>query len=164
MITLEIARTHLLARPRQTAVAALGVTFGIGMFIFMISFMTGVNDLLEETTLTASPHLRVFNDIQARRTTITEDIFQGGFNVVHHVKPSPDLSNLRNSSRIISLIRQDSRVFGVSPLLTTQVFYLYGTTPISGLIAGVDILEEDKLFKIREKFDCRPARESVPFW
>jgi lipoprotein-releasing system permease protein len=40
MITLDIARTHLLARPKQTVVAALGVTFGIGMFIFMISFMT----------------------------------------------------------------------------------------------------------------------------
>ncbi len=151
MITLEIARTHLLARPKQTVVAALGVTFGIGMFIFMISFMTGVNDLLEETTLTASPHIRVFNDIQAKRTPITEEVYPGSFNVVHHVKPSPDLPNLRNSYRMLDLIRQDPRVLGVSPLLGTQVFYLYGATPINGTIAGVDIMEEDKLFKLREK-------------
>ena len=151
MITLEIARTHLLARPKQTVVAALGVTFGIGMFIFMISFMTGVNDLLEETTLTASPHIRIFNDIQAKRTPITDEVYPKAFNVVHHVKPSPDLPNLRNSYHLVDLIRQDLRVFGVSPLLSTQVFYLYGTTPINGIIAGVDIMEEDKLFKLREK-------------
>ncbi len=151
MITLDIAKTHLLARPKQTVVAALGVTFGIGMFIFMISFMTGVNDLLEETTLTASPHIRIFNDIQARRTPIAEEVYPGGFNVVHHVKPSPDLPNLRNSYRMVDLIRQDPRVLGVSPLLATQVFYLYGATPINGTIAGVDIMAEDKLFKLREK-------------
>lgn len=151
MITLEIAKTHLLARPKQTVVAALGVTFGIGMFIFMISFMTGVNDLLEETTLTASPHIRIFNDIQSKRATATEAVYPGGFNVVHHVKPSPDLPNLRNGFQIISLIRQDPRVLGVSPLLSTQVFYIYGATPINGIIAGVDITEEDKLFKLREK-------------
>jgi lipoprotein-releasing system permease protein len=151
MITLDIARTHLLARPKQTIVAALGVTFGIGMFIFMISFMTGVNDLLEETTLTASPHIRIFNDIQAKRTPITEEVYPDDFNVVHHVKPSPDLPNLRNSYRMVDLIRQDPRVLGVSPLLSTQVFYLYGATPINGIIAGVDIMEEDKLFKLREK-------------
>jgi lipoprotein-releasing system permease protein len=151
MLTLDIARTHLLARPKQTVVAALGVTFGIGMFIFMISFMTGVNQLLEETTLTASPHIRIFNDIQAKRMPITEEVYPGGFNVVHHVKPSPDLPNLRNSSRMVDLIRQDPRVLGVSPLLATQVFYLYGATPINGTIAGVDIMAEDKLFKLREK-------------
>jgi lipoprotein-releasing system permease protein len=151
MITLDIARTHLLARPKQTVVAALGVTFGIGMFIFMISFMTGVNDLLEETTLTASPHIRIFNDIQARRTPIAQEVYPDDFNVVHHVKPSPDLPNLRNSYRMVDLIRQDPRVLGVSPLLSTQVFYLYGATPINGIIAGVDIMAEDKLFKLREK-------------
>lgn len=151
MITLDIARTHLLARPKQTVVAALGVTFGIGMFIFMISFMTGVNELLEETTLTASPHIRIFNDIQAKRTPITEEVYPDGFNVVHHVKPSPDLPNLRNSYRMVDLIRQDPRVLGVSPLLSTQVFYLYGAAPITGIIAGVDIMAEDKLFKLREK-------------
>jgi len=44
-LTLEIAKTHLLAKPKQTIVAMMGVTFGIGMFIALISLMTGLNDL-----------------------------------------------------------------------------------------------------------------------
>ena len=33
----DIALTHLLTRKKQTMIAALGVTVGIGIFIFMIS-------------------------------------------------------------------------------------------------------------------------------
>ena len=32
-LAIEIAKTHLLSKPKQTLVAMLGVTFGIGMFI-----------------------------------------------------------------------------------------------------------------------------------
>ena len=35
----SIAKTHLVSRFKQSAVAALGVTFGIGTFITMIGFM-----------------------------------------------------------------------------------------------------------------------------
>ena len=33
LLILDISKTHLLAKKKQTLVAALGVTFGIGMFI-----------------------------------------------------------------------------------------------------------------------------------
>ena len=42
----QIAKTHLLSKKKQTITAMLGVTFGIGMFVLMISVMTGVNDYL----------------------------------------------------------------------------------------------------------------------
>lgn len=40
-VNLLIARRHLMASKKQTLVAMLGVTFGIAMFILMISFMIG---------------------------------------------------------------------------------------------------------------------------
>ena len=42
-----IAKSLLLARWRQTLVAAVGVTFSIAMFITLLGFMNGLNDLLE---------------------------------------------------------------------------------------------------------------------
>ena len=58
-LSFQIAKTHLLAKKRQTLVAMLGVTFGIAMFIVMISFMQGVNQFLEDSALDASPHVRI---------------------------------------------------------------------------------------------------------
>jgi lipoprotein-releasing system permease protein len=43
----SIARALLIARWRQTMVAAVGVTFSITMFITLLSFMTGLNKLLD---------------------------------------------------------------------------------------------------------------------
>lgn len=43
----DIAVSLLLARWRQTMVAAIGVTFSITMFIALLGFMNGLNGLLD---------------------------------------------------------------------------------------------------------------------
>ena len=40
-LLLKIAKTHVWARKKQSAIAALGVTFGIGTFITLMSFNDG---------------------------------------------------------------------------------------------------------------------------
>ena len=42
-INYQIAATYLTSKVKQTIVAVLGVTFGISMYVFMNSFMSGVN-------------------------------------------------------------------------------------------------------------------------
>ncbi len=152
-VTTQIALTQMLARPKQTIVAALGVTFGIAMFVFMMSFMTGLNDLTNNIMLSVAPHIRIYNDIQTQKSSITDEVFRGSqaFNVLHHPKPKATKPNLRNGLQMMELIAQDSRVADVAPMLNTQVFYNYGVTPIGGVISGVDILAEDRLFQLREK-------------
>jgi len=59
----EIALTHLSSKKKQTFIAMMGVTFGISMFITMISFMTGVNEFLLELTLNDTPHIRIYNTL-----------------------------------------------------------------------------------------------------
>ena len=58
-LSAEIARVHLVSKPKQTLIAMLGVTFGIGMFIAMVSMMTGLNDLTESLAMTSSPDIRI---------------------------------------------------------------------------------------------------------
>lgn len=54
-VNFEIAKTHLVSKPRQTIIAMLGVTFGIGMYILMISFMSGFNEYLQDSMLSSTP-------------------------------------------------------------------------------------------------------------
>ena len=58
-----IAKSLLFARWRQTLVAAIGVTFSITMFITLLSFMTGLNDMLDGLILNRTPHIRLYNEI-----------------------------------------------------------------------------------------------------
>lgn len=150
-LSFQIAKTHLLAKPKQTIVAMMGVTFGIGMFIAMVSLMTGLNNFTEQLTMTSTPDIRIFNDITEARKGILEEINPDGLNFVHHQKPKNETPKLRNAFQIAELLRKDPDVLGAAPLLSSQVFYNYGPVQLNGNIAGVDIMEEDKLFDLRSK-------------
>ena len=51
----SISMSLLLARWKQTLVAAVGVTFIITMFITLLGFMSGLNDLLDGLILNRTP-------------------------------------------------------------------------------------------------------------
>ena len=61
----SIAKSLLLARWKQTLVAAVGVTFSITMFITLLSFMSGLNDMLDSLILNRTPHIRLYKDIKS---------------------------------------------------------------------------------------------------
>jgi lipoprotein-releasing system permease protein len=150
-ISFQIARVHLLSKPKQTLVAMLGVTFGIGMFIALISLMTGLNEFTEEITMTSSPDIRIYNDITQERKSLIETEYPNALTQVHHQKPKRASARLRNAFQIIDLVQKNPMVKWIAPLLNSQVFYNFGPIQLNGQIAGVDILEEDKLFGISEK-------------
>ena len=60
---IRIARALMMARWKQTVVAAIGVTFSITMFVTLLSFMEGLNELLDGLILNRTPHIRLYNDI-----------------------------------------------------------------------------------------------------
>ena len=150
-LAFEIARTHLFSRPRQTVVAMLGVTFGLGMFIAMVGLMTGLNDFTEQLTMTSSPDIHIFHDVTRDRQSIIEQVNPEGINKIHHQKPKIETARIRNALQIAEILRKDERVRGVAPMLASQVFYNYGAVQLNGTMSGVDIMEEDKLFDIRSK-------------
>lgn len=151
MLVFEIARTHLVSKPRQTIVAMLGVTFGIGMFIAMVSLMTGLNRWTEELTMTSSPDIHIYHDITQARVSLIEQVNATGLNRIHNQKPKNEPNKLRNAQQIVDILRRDPRVRGAAPTLSSQVFYNLGPVQLNGLVSGVEILEEDKLFDLRSK-------------
>lgn len=158
-----IARVHLFSKPKQTIVAMLGVTFGIGMFISLIGLMTGLNDFTEEITMTSSPDIHIYHDVTEERATLAETANPGGINFVHHQKPKNETPRLRNAAQIVDLLRRDPRVLGVAPMLTSQVFYNYGPAQLNGLIQGVEIMEEDKLFDLKSKMKSGKLEDLLAF-
>ena len=156
-VDFDIAKTHLLSRKKQTLIAILGVTFGIAMFILMISFMEGVNQYISDTMLASTPDIHLYNDVTTDYSvSIAGEYFRASnaLVLVRHPKPKEVTLNIKNAAGIRADIAKDPLVTAVSPMLSTQVFYNYGPVQINGYIDGVDIVQESRLYdlgtKIRE--------------
>lgn len=76
-VNLRIMKVQLAARKRQTVVAMLGVTFGIGMFILMMSFMKGMNDFFEDILLSVTPVVHIYNDYKTDYSSSVVKQFYG---------------------------------------------------------------------------------------
>lgn len=153
-LPLHIATRHLLSRKKTSIVAILGVTFGIAMFIIMISFMTGINDFLAESALTSTPHIRLYNDVKLEERTITDAYYSNNpkhLTVIHNPRPKDELPRLKNGLRVAEQLRNQPEVLAVSPYVSSQVFYNYGPIQINGIITGVDILAEDQMYDLRSR-------------
>lgn len=146
----DIVISLLRARLKQSVVAAAGVTFGIGMFITLVSFMNGLNQLLDNLVLNRTPHIRLYNEVKRSQYQPVDlsSRYQGYYNFISSIKPKYRGKEIYNSKAIIKRLRDDPRVAGVAPKLTEQVFFNSGNIEIGGIINGVDVLEEEKLFSL----------------
>lgn len=151
-VILSIAKTHLLSRKKQTAIAALGVTFGIGTYIIMMSFMTGLNGMLDSLVLNRTPHIHIYNDIKPSEKQPVDfyDEFKNSMNIVHSVKPKQSQTRIHNAVAIMQHLKNDPNVKGVTPQVSAQAFYLGGSTQLNGNINGIDVLTEVELFNFSD--------------
>jgi lipoprotein-releasing system permease protein len=147
-LIVEIAKALMLARFRQTMVAAIGVTFSITMFIALLGFMNGLNDLLDGLILNRTPHIRFYNDIKPNTEqpiSLAEE-FSSFYNIIRSVKPAGSRVSIYNNGEIIRTLKEDQRILGVAPKISVQVFFNVGNVDIPGVLNGIEVEAEDKLF------------------
>jgi lipoprotein-releasing system permease protein len=150
LIILSISKTHLLSRLKQSSIAALGVTFGIGTFIILVSFMTGLNKMLDDLVLDRTPHVHIYNEIKPSKEQpldLIED-FAEDMKIIHSVKPKKSQARIHNALPMLTMLENDPRVLGVTPQVQAQVFYVSGSIELNGIINGVEIQDEIRLFNL----------------
>lgn len=148
----EIAKSLMLARSKQTLVAAIGVTFSVAFFISLLGFMEGLNTLLDGLVLNRTPHIRLYNDIRPSdfQPIDLSQMYKNHYNFISSVKPANARKEIYNAQAILSNLQEDKRVLGVAPKVTAQVFYNLGNIELNGVINGVDVLQEAKLFNFKD--------------
>lgn len=148
----SIAKSLLLARWKQTLVAAIGVTFSITMFITLLSFMTGLNNLLDGLIINRTPHVRLYNDVKPNKEQPVNSsaAFKDAHNFIRSVKSGNSRQEIYNSAAVLQNLQQDTRVAGVAPRIFSQVFFNDGAIDIAGSINGIDVDAETKLFHFSE--------------
>lgn len=150
-LIVSISVALLMARWKQTLIAAIGVTFSIMMFIGLLGFMTGLNDLLDGLMMNRTAHVRLYNEIEASKIQpVSISQYKNSYNFIRSIKPKSERSSIYNNGAIIQVLQQDKRVLGVASKITAQVFYSIGSNDLTGIINGIDVEAESRLFDFEE--------------
>lgn len=151
-LLIQIAKTHLLTRKKQSAIASLGVTFGIGTFIVLVSFMTGLNGLLDGLILNRTPHIRIYNEVKpsAKQPIALHPEYNGKINMVNSIRPKQDPVSIYNNKPLMNTLKKNPLVMGITPQVSAKIFYQSGSVLLNGNAMGIDVLEEDRLFNFKQ--------------
>jgi len=148
----DVSRSLLMARWKQTLIAAIGVTFSITMFIALLSFMSGLNYMLDSLIINRTPHIRLYNEILPSKTQPIDKSSSYGkeYNFISSVKPKNERLEIYNVGAVMNALKHDPRVRGVAPKVTAQIFYNVGVIDMLGSINGIDVEAENKLFLFKD--------------
>lgn len=148
----EIAKALLLARSKQTLVAAIGVAFSVAFFISLLGFMEGLNTLLDGLVLNRTPHIRLFNEIKpaALQPLHLDSTYKDYHPFISSIKPASARKEVYGVERIVQKLNTDKRVYGWAPKATVQVFYNLGNIELNGVIHGIDAEQEARLFNFKD--------------
>ena len=114
--------------------------------------MNGLNDLLDGLILNRTPHIKLYNDIKANENQpINQKIDSNKqYNFISSIKPNSIRLNIYNAKPILNYLKNDKRILGATPKVSAQVFYNVGQIDINGVINGVDVEQEKKLFAFND--------------
>jgi lipoprotein-releasing system permease protein len=151
-VILEIAKTHLFSKLKSTITASIGVTFGIASYITLVSFMTGLNTMLDDLILNQMPHIHLFNEIKPseKQAIALYKNFEDAVPIIHSIRPKQNQKKIHNALPILNDLEKNKKVEGATPQLQTQIFYLSGNIELGGNLVGVDIIKESKLSNIQD--------------
>jgi len=150
-VNTEIALTYLFSRKKQTIVAAMGVMFGISMFIFMQSLMKGTNDYFEKSSFSTTPHIRLYSENKVADDHMLRAAFpDSSTKILVNPKQLKQTQGVNNPYGIIRNIRKNPAVTAITPQVSTTVIYTSGSIMLNGTVAGVSIDDEDKMFDMQQ--------------
>src|SRR6185312_5775293 len=146
-INTRIAQVYLFSKLKQTVIAILGVTFGISMYVFMNSFMRGVNEAQNRLAFSTLAHVHVYNDLPPDRSNLVRLAYPPGTIAnIRDPKVIKYTEGIRNSKEIIHYIRQQPEVTAIAPEVNVNVFFKNVGNKINGTLSGVNVAAEDRLF------------------
>lgn len=145
-VNIEIAFTHIFTRKRQTLVAALGVTLGVGVYLFMNSLSSGFSSFSRDEMFKSSAHIKIYKEDELSQPLMSST---DSGHVVAIVNPQITTLSKKiiNPEELLTRIRQESYVVNAIAQVSFDAFYNRGKAQIKGNGNGVDIFKYDAMFK-----------------
>lgn len=143
-----IARKYLTSRIRQLLVAVLSVTFGISMYVFMNSFMAGVNNAQTQITFTSMPHIKIYNDLPVTiKSILPSPNDSNTVLMVNNARNIKYTEGIKNARAIKEVLLNVGEITGMTEQLNQNVFIRNGVTKSSANLSGIETIGENQLFE-----------------
>ncbi|SFE09166.1 ABC transporter permease [Flavobacterium phragmitis] len=147
----KISWTHLTSKVKQLIVAVLSVTFGISMYVFMNSFMNGVNNAQTDITFTSMSHIRVYNDPAGEPAILlSQKSTSDTLTMVSNAKHINYTEGMINADEVKEVLQKNKDIVAITEQVNQNVFFRNGVTKVSGSLSGVDTANEIQMFNTTE--------------
>jgi lipoprotein-releasing system permease protein len=145
-INTDIAFTHIITRKRQTLVAALGVTLGVGVYLFMNSLSSGFGSFSKDEMFKNSPHIKIYKGDELSQPLVPANNSE---HIVAIINPQITTLSKKiiNPEELLLKIRQEKYVVNAIGQVSFDAFYNRGKAQVRGNGNGVNIFEYDAMFK-----------------
>lgn len=147
-IDTDISVTYIITSKKLTLVAALGVTIGIAIFIFMNCMTGGFTKKSNTMIFNNTPHIRVYKDDQISKPIVGSSN-TNTLNLISNPKVVPESDRIVDPERIVALLKSQPEVTIVTPQIAVNIFYHSGMSMITGNALGLQIIAADQMFNIR---------------
>src|SRR4051812_4331318 len=108
--------------------------------------------MLDGLVLNRTPHIRLYNEVKPNKNqpiNLAAD-YRDHYNFIRSVKSGSSRQEIYNSTAIRQTLQRDERVLGIAPKITAQVLFNDGTIDITGVVNGIDVKAESRLFHFNE--------------
>jgi lipoprotein-releasing system permease protein len=144
-VNIEIALTHISTRKKQTLVAALGVTLGVGIYLFMNSLSSGFSKFSRDEIFKNSAHIKIYKDDELSKPLIQEGPAENLFVIVN-----PQIATVSkkiiNPQELLDKVKSHAYVTSAIAQVSFDVFYNRGKAQMRGNCNGVNIMEYAAMF------------------
>ena len=142
-VNYDIAITHVVTRKKQTLVAALGVTIGVAIYLFMNSLSSGFSSYSRNNIFQTNAHIKIYkNDeisspLRQNKNTIS---------VILNPQITTLSKTLINPNTLLDKIKREPYITNAIAQVDFSAFYNRGNTQIKGSGSGVNMLQYAAMF------------------
>ncbi|TND07874.1 MAG: lipoprotein-releasing system permease protein [Bacteroidetes bacterium] len=144
---LEIAITHIVTRKKQTLVAALGVTIGLSIYLFMNSLTNGFDKFQNAETFKSTAHIKIYKDDEQTKPLSK---YENSRALIINSQIVNNSKKIINPLQLISIIKKEPYITDVIMQVDFSAFYNKGTAQVKGTGNGVNIAEYNSMFNTQK--------------
>ncbi len=144
-VNLDIAVTHIVTRRKQTLVAALGVTIGIAIYLFMNSLASGFSRYSRGEIFKNNAHIRIFSE-DAISQPLEIDTSGQQTNVIINPQITNASNRIHDPEALLSDVRTQPYVTQAIAQVSFDVFYHRGKARLRGSGSGVHMPSYSSMF------------------
>lgn len=148
-VNFEIASTHVLKGIRQTFVAALGVSLGVALYLFMNSLDSGFSEFSRDNIFESNAHLKIYRDDALSQPLASNQPEK--ISVIVNPQITTASKSLINPEALLQNVKDEPYITNAIMQVDYTVFYNKGKTQVKGTGIGVDILEYNNMFNTQDK-------------